>query len=144
MATSHNFYFFVAFPLFSPGHRPIVVPTSLRAHDPLRIEALRSSDVFVAIKGKPAWGEARRGWVQKSWRLLNATAGDNREDGATSSQFRLNRFLPSCIEMKSVIDNLASGAVVAELPLATAGVIANGGWCIRNLGPGRFVIFRFF
>jgi hypothetical protein len=40
--------------------------------------------------------------------------------------------------MKSVNDNLASGAVVAEL------VIANGGWCIRNLGPGRFVIFRFF
>jgi len=82
--------------------------------------------------------------MPRSASILNATAGDNREDGATSSQFRLNRFLPSCIEMKSVNDNLASGAVVAELPLATAGVIANGGWCIRNLGPGRFVIFRFF
>ena len=43
------------------------------------------------------------------------------------SQFRLNRFLPNCLEMKSMKDSLVRGAVVAELSLATAGVITNGG-----------------
>ena len=47
------------------------------------------------------------------------------------SQFRLNRFLPNCFEIKSIKDSLVSGAVVAGLPLATAGVITNGGlWAI--------------
>jgi hypothetical protein len=41
--------------------------------------------------------------------------------------FRLNRFLTSCPEIISVKDNRVSGTVVAELPLATAGVLANGG-----------------
>jgi hypothetical protein len=42
-------------------------------------------------------------------------------------QFRLNRLLltPEIISMK---DNLVSGPVVAEAPLAATGVLANGGW----------------
>ena len=38
-----------------------------------------------------------------------------------SSQFRLNRFLPSCLEIKSMRDSLVSGAVVAGLPLVNSG-----------------------
>jgi hypothetical protein len=34
----------------------------------------------------------------------------------------------------SVKDNLVSGTVVAELPLATAGVLPNGGWLAAALG----------
>ena len=60
-----------------------------------------------------------------------------------SSQFRLNRFLPSCLEIKSMRDSLVSGAVVAGLPLATVGVIANGGLC-AILGSCRLVTFGFF
>jgi hypothetical protein len=42
-------------------------------------------------------------------------------------QFSLNRLLliPEIISMK---DNLVSGTVVAEPPLAATGVLANGGW----------------
>ena len=42
-------------------------------------------------------------------------------------QFSLNRLLliPEIISMK---DNLDSGTVVAEPPLAATGVLANGGW----------------
>jgi hypothetical protein len=59
------------------------------------------------------------------------------------SQFRLNRFLPNCLEMKSMKDSLVSGAVVAELSLATAGVITNGGlWAI--FVSCRLVAFGFF
>jgi hypothetical protein len=45
----------------------------------------------------------------------------------TRLQFRLNRLLltPEIISMK---DNLVSGTVVAEAPLAATGVLANGGW----------------
>jgi integral membrane sensor domain MASE1 len=60
-----------------------------------------------------------------------------------SSQFRLNRFLPSCLEIKSMRDSLVSGAVVAGLPLATVGVIVSGGLC-AILGSCRLVTFRFF
>ena len=59
------------------------------------------------------------------------------------SQFRLNRFLPNCLEIKSIKDSLVSGAVVSELPLATAGVITNGGLC-AIFGSCRLVAFRFF
>ena len=61
-----------------------------------------------------------------------------------SPQFRLNMFLPSCLEIKSMKDNLVSGAVVAELPLATAGVLANRGWLVATLAPCRLMSFRFF
>jgi hypothetical protein len=42
-------------------------------------------------------------------------------------QFSLNRLLliPEIISMK---DNLDSGTVVSEPPLAATGVLANGGW----------------
>jgi hypothetical protein len=53
-------------------------------------------------------------------------------------------FLPSCLEIKSMKDNLVSGAVVAELPLATAGVLANRGWLVATLAPCRLMSFRFF
>ena len=59
------------------------------------------------------------------------------------SQFRLNGFLPNCLEIKSMKDSLVSGAAVAGLPLATAGVITNGGLC-ANFGSCRLVAFRFF
>ena len=59
------------------------------------------------------------------------------------SQFRLNRFLPNCLEIKSMKDSLVSGAVVAELSLATAGVITKGGLC-AIFGSCRLVAFRIF
>ena len=40
----------------------------------------------------------------------------------------LNSFLTTCPEIMSVKDNLVSGTVVAELPLAAAGVLADGCW----------------
>jgi hypothetical protein len=43
-----------------------------------------------------------------------------------------------------VKDNLVSGTVVAELPLAAAGVLANGGWLAATLGPSRLMTFRRF
>ena len=46
---------------------------------------------------------------------------------AVGPQFRLNRFLTSCPEIISVKDNRVSGTVVAELPLATVGMLLNGG-----------------
>jgi hypothetical protein len=61
----------------------------------------------------------------------------------TGSQFRLNRFLPNCLEIKSMKDSLVSGAVVAELSLATAGVITNGG-LLAIFGSCRLVAFRLF
>jgi hypothetical protein len=48
-------------------------------------------------------------------------------DRSTRPQFRLNRFLTSCPEIISVKDNRVSGTVVAELPLATVGMLLNGG-----------------
>jgi hypothetical protein len=41
-------------------------------------------------------------------------------------------------------DNLVSGTVVSELPLATAGVLANGGWLAATLGSCRLMTFRLF
>jgi hypothetical protein len=41
-------------------------------------------------------------------------------------------------------DNLVSGTVVAEPPLAAAGVLANGGWSGASLGPCRLMTFAFF
>ena len=58
-------------------------------------------------------------------------------------QCRLNRFL-TCPETISVKDNLVSGTVVAELPLAAAKVLANGGWLAATLGPSRLITFRRF
>jgi hypothetical protein len=46
--------------------------------------------------------------------------------------------------MISEKDNLVSGTVAAELPLATAEVLANGGWVAAILGPCRLTIFRLF
>jgi hypothetical protein len=43
-------------------------------------------------------------------------------------QCRLKKFLTSRPEMISAKDNLVGGMVVAALRLATAGVLANGGW----------------
>jgi hypothetical protein len=40
--------------------------------------------------------------------------------GKVGPQLRLNGSLPSCLEITSMKDSLVSGAVVAELPLATA------------------------
>jgi len=40
-------------------------------------------------------------------------------------------------------DSLVSGGVVAELPLATAGVITNGGLCAIFVSC-RLVVFGFF
>ena len=55
---------------------------------------------------------------------------------------RLNRFLTSRPEMISVKDNLASWTV--EVPLATAGLIANAGWPGATLGGCRLTTFRLF
>jgi hypothetical protein len=41
-------------------------------------------------------------------------------------------------------DNLVSGTVVAELILATAGGLANGGWLAATFGLCRLIAFRFF
>jgi hypothetical protein len=41
-------------------------------------------------------------------------------------------------------DNLVDGMVVAELPLAAAGVLTNWGWFGASLVPCRLVTFRFF
>ena len=43
-------------------------------------------------------------------------------------QRRWNRFFTSCPEMISRKDTLVGGRVVGGLPLAAAGVLANGGW----------------
>jgi hypothetical protein len=58
-------------------------------------------------------------------------------------QCRLNRLLltPEIISMK---DNLVSGTVVAEPPLAATAVLANGGWLAATLGPCRLMPFRLF
>jgi hypothetical protein len=68
-------------------------------------------------------------------RTLRGCYGDNHggdlatKDTSTEERphFRLNRFLTSCPEIISVKDNRVSGTVGAALPLATAGVLANGG-----------------
>jgi hypothetical protein len=46
--------------------------------------------------------------------------------------------------MISVKDNLVSWTVVPEVPLATAGLIANAGWSGATLGGCRLTTFRFF
>jgi hypothetical protein len=46
--------------------------------------------------------------------------------------------------MISAKDNLVSGTAFAELPLATAGVLANGSCLAAILGPCRLMTFRFF
>src|ERR1700676_588760 len=59
-------------------------------------------------------------------------------------QCRLKRFLTSRPEIISVKDNLVSGAVVAELPLAATGGLANGFWSVGILVPCRLMTFRLF
>jgi hypothetical protein len=60
-----------------------------------------------------------------------------------SPQSRLNKFLASRPEIISMKDNLVDGTVVAELPFAAVGVIANDGWLAATLGPCRLMTFRF-
>jgi hypothetical protein len=55
----------------------------------------------------------------------------------------LNKFLASRPEIISMKDNLVDGTVVAELPFAAVGVIANDGWLAATLGPCRLMTFRF-
>lgn len=43
-----------------------------------------------------------------------------------------------------VKDNLVSGTAVAELPLATTGVLASCGWLATTLGPCRLMTVRLF
>jgi hypothetical protein len=43
-----------------------------------------------------------------------------------------------------VKDNLVSGTVVAELPLAATGVLANGFWSVGIFVPCRLMTFRLF
>jgi hypothetical protein len=65
---------------------------------------------------------------------LSSTNGDNRADwpghrrpvDKARRQCGLNRFLPTP-EIISMKDNLVSGTVVAEPPLAATGVLSNGG-----------------
>jgi hypothetical protein len=50
-----------------------------------------------------------------------------------SPQFRLNKFLASRPDIISTKDNLVGGTVVAELPLAAAGVLTNGIFSLGQL-----------
>jgi hypothetical protein len=73
-------------------------------------------------------------------RFVGGLAADN----WSKFQWRLIRFFTSRPEMISAKDNLVSGAIVADPPVASTGVLDKGGWLVATLFGCRLTTFRFF